>query len=50
MAEELGGFINLIGGHDHASAILEPLESLCTAQDSKVREKVGQNQNVIIIQ
>jgi serine/threonine-protein phosphatase 2A regulatory subunit A len=40
MAEELGGFVELVGGPEHIDVILEPLEQLCVAQDSKVREAV----------
>ena len=45
MSEELGGFVPLVGGEEHAFTILEPLESLLTAQDTKVREKVGHTFN-----
>lgn len=40
LAEELGGFVELVGGPEYTNVILEPLEQLCVAQDSKVREAV----------
>ncbi|CAN7034437.1 unnamed protein product [Brassica rapa subsp. trilocularis] len=39
MAEELGVFIPFVGGIEHAHVILPPLESLCTVEETTVREK-----------
>ncbi|WZZ45601.1 hypothetical protein YC2023_041860 [Brassica napus] len=39
MAEELGVFIPFVGGIEHAHVILPPLESLCTVEETSVREK-----------
>lgn len=39
MAEELGNFIPYVGGVEHASALLAPLEGLCSVEESSVREK-----------
>uniref|UniRef100_A0A0D3BI49 Phosphatase PP2A regulatory subunit A/Splicing factor 3B subunit 1-like HEAT repeat domain-containing protein n=1 Tax=Brassica oleracea var. oleracea TaxID=109376 RepID=A0A0D3BI49_BRAOL len=40
MAEELGFFIPFVGGIEHAHVIIPPLESLCTVEETSVREKV----------
>ncbi|KAL0678650.1 hypothetical protein Bca4012_006631 [Brassica carinata] len=40
MAEELGVFIPFVGGIEHAHVIIPPLESLCTVEETSVREKV----------
>uniref|UniRef100_A0A0D3CD66 Phosphatase PP2A regulatory subunit A/Splicing factor 3B subunit 1-like HEAT repeat domain-containing protein n=1 Tax=Brassica oleracea var. oleracea TaxID=109376 RepID=A0A0D3CD66_BRAOL len=39
MAEELGVFIPYVGGVEHAHVLLPPLESLCTVEETSVREK-----------
>lgn len=39
MAEELGVFIPYVGGVDHASVLLPPLEGLCSVEETCVREK-----------
>ena len=39
MVEELGIFIPYIGGVDHAHVWLPPLESLCTVEETYVRNK-----------
>lgn len=39
MAEELGVFIPYIGGVEHAHALLPPLETLCTVEETCVRDK-----------
>lgn len=40
MAGELGVFIPFVGGVEHAHVLLPPLESLCTVEETCVREKV----------
>lgn len=39
LAEELGSFVDHVGGPAHAPVLLQPLESLSTVEESLVREK-----------
>lgn len=39
MAEELGVFVPYVGGEEHAHVLLPPLETLCTVEETCVREK-----------
>lgn len=39
MAEELGIFIPYVGGVQHAHVLLPPLETLCTVEETCVRDK-----------
>lgn len=39
LAEQLGTFIPLVGGPEHAHCLLPPLESLSTVEETVVREK-----------
>ncbi|KAL5070652.1 hypothetical protein RYX36_021539 [Vicia faba] len=39
MAEELGVFIPYVGGVEHASALLPPLEAFCSVEETCVRDK-----------
>lgn len=39
LAEELGSFVPLVGGGEHAFHLLSPLESLATMEDPQVRAK-----------
>ncbi|MBA0834718.1 hypothetical protein Goarm_007045, partial [Gossypium armourianum] len=39
MAEELGVFIPYVGGVEHARVLLAPLETLCTVEETCVRDK-----------
>jgi serine/threonine-protein phosphatase 2A regulatory subunit A len=39
MAEELGVFIPYVGGAGHAHVLLPPLETLCTVEETCVRDK-----------
>ncbi|GJN12897.1 hypothetical protein PR202_ga31220 [Eleusine coracana subsp. coracana] len=39
MAEELGVFIPYVGGIEHAHVLLPPLETLCTVEETCVRDK-----------
>jgi serine/threonine-protein phosphatase 2A regulatory subunit A len=41
LAESLSKFLDCVGGSKHAVHILKPLESLCVAEESAVREKVN---------
>jgi len=40
MAEELGGFIDLVGGPAQAVILMGPLGALATVEETVVREKV----------
>merc|ERR1711988_162816 len=39
LAEELGNFVEFVGGNEHASSLLAPLEGLATVEESLVREQ-----------
>lgn len=39
MADELGRFVPYVGGVAHASFLLPPLETLCTVEETCVRDK-----------
>lgn len=39
MAEELGVFIPYVGGVEYANVLLPPLETLCTVEETCVRDK-----------
>ncbi|KAF1332530.1 Serine/threonine-protein phosphatase, partial [Globisporangium splendens] len=39
LAEELGGFVELIGGAQHASILVEPLEVLAGVEETVVRDR-----------
>ena len=40
MAEELGGFIDLVGGPAAAACLVGPLGQLATVEETDVRDKV----------
>jgi hypothetical protein len=40
LSEELGVFVEFVGGPEHASVLLAPLESLANVEEAVVREKV----------
>ena len=40
LSEELGGFVDLVGGPNHAPCLLEPLEALAAVEETVVRDKV----------
>lgn len=39
MGEQLGVFIPYVGGVEHAHVLLQPLETLCTVEETCVRDK-----------
>lgn len=43
LAEELGSFVDEIGGPAHASCLMDPLESLSTVEETTVRDKAVQS-------
>ena len=40
LSEELGGFVEYVGGPEHAHVLLSPLENLAAIEEPLVREKV----------
>ena len=40
LAEELGGFVDYIGGPQYAHVLLAPLENLSAVEEAVVRDKV----------
>lgn len=41
LADELGNFVDYVGGAEHAHILLGPLENLAAVEETVVREKVG---------
>jgi hypothetical protein len=39
LADELGNFVEYVGGPPHAAALLQPLELLSTVEETLVRDK-----------
>lgn len=42
LSEELGNFVEYVGGPDYAHVLLSPLENLAAIEEPVVREKVRQ--------
>lgn len=40
LAEELGKFVEYVGGPEYAYVLLQPLEAICSAEETGVRDKV----------
>jgi hypothetical protein len=40
LAEELGKFVDYVGGPEYAYVLLQPLEAICAAEETVVRDKV----------
>ena len=40
LAEELGNFVDYVGGSEYATSLLMPLETLATVEETVVRDKV----------
>ena len=47
VAEQLGGFVPLVGGPAHAFTLLTPLETLSTVEETVVREKAIASLNTV---
>jgi serine/threonine-protein phosphatase 2A regulatory subunit A len=47
LAEELGNFVEYVGGKDHAHIILGPLENLAAVEETLVRDKVNFKNNLL---
>lgn len=43
LSEELGNFIEYVGGPEYGHVILSPLENLAAIEEPLVRDKVGYN-------
>jgi serine/threonine-protein phosphatase 2A regulatory subunit A len=41
LGEELGGFVEYVGGPEYGHVLLSPLENLAAIEEPLVREKVG---------
>lgn len=41
LSDELGGFVEYVGGPEYAHVLLSPLENLASIEEPLVREKVG---------
>ncbi len=50
MAEELGKFVPLVGGPEHATVLLAPLEALCMVEETVVRDKAVEALNLVTAQ
>lgn len=50
LAEQLGDFINLVGGPEHAYCLLPPLESLSTVEETVVRDKAVESLRSVALQ
>jgi len=47
LAEELGNFVLYVGGPEHASVLLTPLETLATVEETMVRDKAVESLNKV---
>lgn len=47
LADELGHFVDEIGGPAHASCLMDPLESLSTVEETTVRDKAVQSLRLV---
>ena len=47
LSDELGGFVEYVGGSDHAHCLLSPLENLAAIEEPLVREKAVESLNKI---
>lgn len=41
LSDELGGFVDYVGGPDYGHVLLSPLENLATIEEPLVRDKVS---------
>ncbi|TDH70986.1 hypothetical protein CCR75_001139 [Bremia lactucae] len=50
LADELGGFVDLVGGAEHAAALVKPLEVLAAVEETVVRDRaVASFQKVVAV-
>jgi len=50
LAEELGNFVDFVGGTSHAISLLAPLETLATVEETVVRKKAVESLNKVCCQ
>jgi serine/threonine-protein phosphatase 2A regulatory subunit A len=43
IADQLGDFVQYVGGPEHAACLLEPLENLAAVEETVVREKATES-------
>ena len=43
LSDELGGFVEYVGGPEYGHVLLSPLENLATIEEPLVRDKVSEN-------
>ncbi|EGZ24751.1 hypothetical protein PHYSODRAFT_325833 [Phytophthora sojae] len=48
LAEELGGFVDLVGGTEHAAALVEPLEVLAGVEETVVRDRAVESLQKVV--
>ena len=48
LSEELGKFVEYVGGPEHAHVLLSPLENLAAIEEPLVREKVRSQPSLIL--
>ncbi|KAK1934208.1 Protein phosphatase 2A scaffold subunit [Phytophthora citrophthora] len=48
LAEELGGFVDLVGGAEHAAALVEPLEVLAGVEETVVRDRAVESLQKVV--
>lgn len=46
LSEELGGFVEYVGGPEHGHVLLSPLDNLAAIEEPLVREKVAANSSL----
>jgi serine/threonine-protein phosphatase 2A regulatory subunit A len=46
LSEELGNFVEYVGGPEYAHVLLSPLENLAAIEEPLVRDKVGKSVSV----
>lgn len=49
LSDELGGFVEYVGGPDHGHCLLSPLENLATIEEPLVRDKVSQSREPLLL-
>lgn len=49
LSEELGNFIEYVGGPEYGHVLLSPLENLAAIEEPLVREKVGELQPISFV-
>ena len=50
LSDELGGFVEYVGGPEYGHVLLSPLENLATIEEPLVRDKVHDHINTTMLQ